>query len=130
MNMILVIWLRLLELLPILMVMQLTQQQQEPIIKVKGETFSLRDSQTGKFGVTKSELQGIILMLLRLNKSGRCAQKRLFTRLLGHMKIRASGESREELLKIYMENLRELRDAKKVEFISAKTRLNIRLVKS
>ena len=105
------------------------KNQQGPIIRVSGETFSLRDSQTGKFGVTKSELQTIILLLLRHNKSGRCSQKRLFTRLLGHMKIRVSDESREKILKIYMENLRELRDADKVEFAIGKSRLNIRLVK-
>jgi len=105
------------------------KNQQGPIIRVSGETFSLRDSQTGKFGLTKSELQTIILLLLKQNKSGRCAQKHLFTRLLGHMQIRASGESREEILKIYLENLRELKVANKVEFVSGKTRLNIRLVK-
>lgn len=36
---------------------------------------------------------------------------------------------RENLFKIYMENLRELKNAGKVEFVSGKTRLNIRLAK-
>jgi hypothetical protein len=106
------------------------KNQKGPVIRIKEKIFSLPDSQTGKFCVTKSELQSIILLLLRQNKSGRCGQKRLFTKLLSHMQIRASGESHKELLKIYLENLRELRDANKIEFISGKTRLNIRLAKS
>ena len=109
--------------------MEQERNQQEPIVRVDGQTFSLSESQTGRFGLTKSELQTIILLLLRQNKSGRCAQKLLFSKLLGHMRIHASGESREKLLKIYIENLRELKDANKVEFVSGKTRLNIRLVK-
>lgn len=110
--------------------MEQEKKQQEPTIKVGGETFSLSESQTGKFGITKTEVQIILLLLLRQNRRGRCAQKVLFGRLLRHLRIRASGDTRENLFKIYMENLRELKDSGKVEFVSGRTRLNIGLAKT
>jgi len=102
---------------------------EEPKVVVRGQEFRLDESQTRKFGVTKVELQGILLMLLRNAKSPQSSQRGLFNRLLVHMKITAVGDSRDELVKIYMENLRELKGQGKVEFESGKTHLNIRLVK-
>ena len=100
----------------------------EPKVVIRGKEFRLDESQTGKFGVTKVELQGILLMLIRKTKDTKLSQRGLFSRLLDHMKISNDDENQEELLKIYLGNLQELRDAGKVEFVSGKTRINLRLV--
>jgi len=71
--------------------MEQEKKQQEPTITVGGQTFALTESQTGKFGTTKSELQTILLLLLRQNKSRSCAQKILFGQLLHHLKIKSTG---------------------------------------
>jgi len=109
---------------------ELKKKKQVPILRVNSQFFSLSDSQTGKFGVTKTELQMIILLLLNKNRSGRCSQRILFNKLLSHLRIRASGDTRDKLMKIYLENLQDLKANSKVEFVSGKTRLNIRLIKT
>ena len=98
------------------------------ILRVDGQSFSLNEIKAGKFGTEGTELQTIILWLLRKMKSGQCSQRFLFGRLCSHLGIRASSEARDKLLKVFMDNVRKLRDAGKVEFVSGKTHLNIRLV--
>lgn len=98
------------------------------ILRVDGQSIPLDESQTGEFPVKGAELQAIILWLLRRIKSRQCSQRFLFGRLCSHLGIRASGQARDKLLKVFMDNVRKLRDAGKVELVSGKTHLNIRLV--
>ena len=104
--------------------------KKEPSVSVKGEKFSLSYTETGRFEVTKAELQNIIIMVLSQTRSGSRPIRALFRLMLKHMKIRTRGKPAEELLKIFLENLRELKDLGKIEFTSGKAKPYVRLNKS
>ena len=103
------------------------RNQQEPTIKVDGQSYSLNESQTGRFGVTKAELQGMIVSILSHTRKGSKAARPLFKSLLQHMGIITRGKPAEELYKIFFANLRELKDRGRIMLVSGKTRLYVRL---
>ena len=105
-------------------------ERKESNVLVKGETFSLSDTQTGRFGVNKAELQHIVIMVLYQTLSGSRPIRTLFRLVLKRMNIRTSGKPSEELLKIFVTNLRELKNEGRIELISGKTKTYARLVKS
>ena len=103
--------------------------RKEPVVVVKGEMFSLSDTQTGRFGVTKAELQNMIIKVLTQTQRGSKPTRTLFRLLLKQMNIHTRDKPAEELFKIFVENLRELKNEGKIEFISGKTKLNVRFAK-
>lgn len=104
--------------------------RKEPFVSVKGEKYSLSCTKTSRFGVTKVELQNIIIMVLSKTRSGSSPIRALFRLVLKRMKIRTRGKPAEELLKIFVENLRELKNAGKVEFTSGKSKPYVKIIKS
>ena len=92
-----------------------------PVIHIHGRTVSLDVTETGRFGVTKAELKDIIIKILCNTKSGSRKQRALFNMVLKYMKIKIYGQPKEELLKVYIEVLREMKDESMVGFKSGKT---------
>ena len=84
-------------------------------------------SDTGDFGVTKEELKFIIRRELAKKASFKQKERALFGSVLNSMKRRPCAGRREAMLKVFVEILREMRDAGQVEFLSGKTALFVRL---
>jgi len=105
------------------------KEQQEPTITVDGETFSLSQSQTGNFGVTKGEFRRLIIKILSETKSGSRSQRDLFKLLLRRMGIRTHGRPEQEYFRDYVIHLRQMKEEGLVEFVSGKTKVNVRLAK-
>ena len=109
--------------------MEQKSNQQEPIIRVDGQTYSLNESQTGKLGITKGEFRNIIIKILAETGSGKRSQRTLFKLLLKRMGIRTHGKPEQEYLKDYVIHLRQMKEEGLVEFVSGKTKVNVRLAK-
>jgi len=105
------------------------REQQEPTITVDGETFPLSQSQTGKFGITKGELRNLIVKILTESKSRSRPQRTLCRLLLKRMGIRTHSGPQQEYFKDYIILLRQMKEEGLVEFVSGKTKVNVRLVK-
>lgn len=80
------------------------------------------------FGVGPEELEWIILAALKQSPRHKCAVKALFRKVLSHLQINPRGEKREELLEVFVRHLRLLKEQKKIEFISAKTKVHVSLL--
>jgi len=78
--------------------------------------------ETIDFGVSGEELQWIILAILRQSPRKKYDQKTLFQKVLAHMQMRPRKETRAELLRIYRENLKVLKEQEKIRFYSAKVK--------
>lgn len=107
--------------------MEQEKKQQEPAIIVDGETFSLSQSQTGKFGITKGEFRDLIIRILAETRSGSRSQRALFKLLLKRMGIRTHGRPEQEYFRDYVIHLRQMKEESLVEFVSGKTKVNVRL---
>lgn len=97
-------------------------------IRVGGREVPLEKSETGDFGVTKDELKFIIRRQLSKRKSRTQMQRVLFGSVLSSMKMNPRGDTREAMLKVFVETLREMRDAGEVSFKSGKTSLLVELL--
>ena len=102
-------------------------ERKEPVVRVKDETCPLSQSQTGKLGITKAEFQTLVITILSETKSRSRPVRPLLRVFLSRMGIRTHSKSFEEYLKDFMCNLRMMRDKELVEFVSGKTKLNVRL---
>ena len=96
-------------------------RDQSPVLRLNGHEIPLDESETGRFGITKKELKNIIYTRLCSTKSGSRKQRALFAMVLKFMGIKTQGKPREELLKIYIEVLREMKHEGMVTFKSGKS---------
>ena len=109
--------------------MEQERKQQEPVVRADGETFSLDESQTGRFGITKAEFKKLIVTILRETRSGSRPQRTLFRLLLRRMSISTRSKHEQEYLKEYLIHLRQMKEDGIVEFVSGKTKVNVKLLK-
>ena len=104
------------------------KKEQEPTIRVDGEVYLLSESQTGKFGITRGEFLKLIIKILSETKSGSRSQRDLFKLLLKRMGIRTHGKLEQEYFRDYIIHLRQMKEEGLVEFVSGKTKVNVRIV--
>jgi len=99
----------------------------DPFVFVEGETFYLGSNQAGHFGVSDEDLKWIILAILKQSPRHKCVVKTLFQKVLSHLHKKPRGKAREELLQLFVLHLRKLTEQGKIEFISAKIKMHVRL---
>lgn len=92
--------------------------------------YSVDDVQSSRFGVSGEELEWIILAILKKSPRHKCVVKTLFNKVLSHLHKKPRGNTREEMLQVFVRHLRQLKEQGKIEFISAKTKVHVRLIKS
>jgi hypothetical protein len=98
------------------------------VVRIGGETFSLDESQTGKFGITKGEFRILIKNIIAGTPSGSCSQRDLLKHLLKRMNIKTHSGPRDEYFKEYLKLLSEMKDEKLVEFVSCRTKMHVRVI--
>jgi len=98
------------------------------VVRIGGETFSLDESQTGKYGITKGEFRILIKNIILGTPSRSCSQRDLFSHLLKRMDIKTHGIPRDEYFQEYLKLLREMKDEKLVEFVSCRTKMHVRII--
>jgi hypothetical protein len=92
-----------------------------PILHLEGREISMKESETGRFGITKNELKRIAYKQLCATGNGRRKPQALLDLVLKFMNIRTHGKPKEEMMKVFIAILREMRDEGRVEFKSGQT---------
>jgi hypothetical protein len=102
--------------------------EKETTVRTSERVVPIEFSDTGDFKITKEELRAIIRRQLSAKQGKPQKQRALFGSVLNSMKLHPRGDAREPMLKIFVEILREMKEAGQVEFQSGRTAILVRLV--
>jgi len=96
-------------------------------VRIDGHEVPQGPSETGDFGVSKAELKHIIYGQVCRRHDEPLTHRVVFNRVCAHMQLECTLEKEEEMLKIFMQLLRELRDERRVIFRSGDTATYVEL---
>jgi len=95
-------------------------------LRIDGREVPDGPSETGDFALSKKELELIIRQ--ELHRRGPLKQRELFSHVCARLEKRPQAQKKEEMLKVLMETLRGMRDARRLNFRSGETATYVELV--
>jgi hypothetical protein len=97
-------------------------------VRIDGQEIPDGPSETGGFGLSKDEFRYLILNHLANHRGKAMKQRALFEMICKHLNLEATGQKGDEMLRFFVQFLRELRDAGRVKFSQAGTAVYVKLV--
>jgi hypothetical protein len=96
-------------------------------VRIDGREIPKGLSETGGFGLSRDELRYLILNHLANHRGKAMKQRTLFEVICKHLSLEPAGQKGDEMLSLFNQFLRELRDAGRVTFSQAGTAVYVKL---